>query len=108
MKIVDESKLCEPLFWRNNSINAWCITRSIGTKADRKYCTDNEIWLGIYDKPYYRQKIHLHITCWGGMGKYIFKDFYDMSKIESEQDLEIHEETLKLLNMLIDEGIVYV
>lgn len=43
LEVGDESKICEPLFWRNNAVNAWCISRSIGTDADRKFCNDNEI-----------------------------------------------------------------
>lgn len=106
MEVADESKLCEPLFWRNNVINAWCISRSIGTDADRRFCADNTIWLGIYDKPYYRRRIHFHAGCWGGMAKYEFKNFFDSKEVENERDLETQEETLKILNMLLDEGII--
>lgn len=106
MEVADESKLCEPLFWRNDVINAWCISRSIGTDADRRFCADNEIWFGIYDKPYYRRRIHFHASCWGGMAKYEFKNFFDMKEVENERDLETQEETLKILNMLLDEGII--
>lgn len=106
MEVADESKLCEPLFWRNDVINAWCISRSIGTDADKKYCNDNEIWLGIYDKPYYGRRVHFYASCWGGMGSYRFKEFFNIKEIESEKDLETQEETLKILNILLDEGIV--
>lgn len=67
LEVGDESKICEPLFWRNNVINAWCISRSIGTDVDRKFCNDNEIWIGIYDEPYYHRRVHIHVNCWGGM-----------------------------------------
>ena len=33
--VNDRSKIKEPLFWRNDVINAWCISKSIGTDADR-------------------------------------------------------------------------
>lgn len=106
LEVGDESKICEPLFWRNNVINAWCISRSIGTDADRKFCNDNEIWIGIYDEPYYRRRVHIHVNCWGGMGKYKFCDFYNYKEIENERDLQTQEKLLEVLNMLIDEGIL--
>ena len=68
--VNDRSKIKEPLFWRNDVINAWCISKSIGTDADRKYCTDNSVWIGIYDKPYYHHEVHYYCTCWGGMVGY--------------------------------------
>lgn len=73
--VKDRSKIKEPLFWRNNVINAWCILKSIGTDADRRFCDDNEVWIGIYDKPYYRHEVHYHCTCWGGMGDITSRSF---------------------------------
>lgn len=106
LEVGDESKICEPLFWRNNVVNAWCISRSIGTDADKKFCNDNEIWIGIYDEPYYRRRVHIHVNCWGGIGKYEFCDFYNYKEIENERDLKTQEKLLEVLNMLIDEGIL--
>ena len=40
------------------------------------------------------------------MAKYEFKNFFDMKEVENERDLETQEETLKILNMLLDEGII--
>lgn len=104
--VNDCSKIKEPLFWRNDVINAWCISKSIGTDADRKYCTDNSVWIGIYDKPYYRHEVHCYCTCWGGMGKYNFKKFFDYQEIETEKDLETQETLLQYINQLLDEGIL--
>ena len=106
MIVVDETKLCEPLFWRNNVINAWCISKSIGSNADRRFCSDNGIWFGIYDKPYYGKRVHFDATAWGGMAKYVFKEFFNPKEIENERDLETQEEALKVLNMLLDEKII--
>lgn len=106
--VKDQSKIKEPLFWRNNVINAWCINRSIGTDADRRFCCDNEVWIGIYDKPYYRHIVHFHTSCWGGMGKYKFKEFFNMKEIENERDLETQEVLLQIVNQLLDEGILEV
>lgn len=104
--ILDRSRICKPLFWRNNVINAWCISGSVGTDADRRYAADNEYWIGIYDKPYYRKMIHYHCYCWGGMGSYKFKEFFNMKEIENERDLQTQEKLLEIINKLIDEGIL--
>ena len=52
LDIGDEIKVCEPLFWRNDVVHAWCISKSIGSDRDRRFGSDNEIWIGIYDKKY--------------------------------------------------------
>jgi hypothetical protein len=104
--VADRTKICKPLFWRNPIINAWCISRSIGSDDDRRYGTDNSVWIGIYDKPYYNKYIHYHCSCWGDMGNYEFKKFFDYSEIENELDLETQESLLETINQLLDEGIL--
>ena len=106
--VKDQTKIQEPLFWRNNVINAWCISRNIGTDADRRFCCDNEVWIGIYDKPYYRHRVHFHTNCWGGMARYQFKEFFNIKEIEHERDLETQETLLQFINQLLDEGILEV
>lgn len=108
LKVGDESKINEPLYWRNNVVNAWCISKSIGTDQDRRYGTDNEYWIGVYDKPYYNHRVHAHCNCWGGMGTYRFNKFYRDKDIEHENDLQTQEELLRTINMLIDEGILVI
>ena len=56
LSVGDESKIKESLFWRNNVINAWCISGTVGTDKDIQYGTDNEFWICIYDKPYYNSR----------------------------------------------------
>ena len=106
LKIIDESKISEPLFWRNNVIGAWCISKSVGTVADWQFSTDNEIWLGIYDRCYRGSRIHFRVSAYGGMCSYSFNRFYDPSEIESELDFKTHEECLRILNYLLDEQIL--
>ena len=108
LKVGDESKIKEPLFWRNNVINAWCINRIIGTDDDVKYGTDNHIWIGIYDKPYYNRRIHVRCSCYGGMCFYKFDKFFRYEDIEYENDFKTQEELLRTVNMLIDEGILVI
>ena len=50
LDIGDETKVREPLFWRNDVVHAWCISKSIGSDRDRRFGSDNGIWVGIYDK----------------------------------------------------------
>lgn len=42
LQIVDRSRICEPLFWRNDIIGAWCISREIGSKKDIESPTKKE------------------------------------------------------------------
>lgn len=106
LKIGDEYKIKKPLFWRNNIINAWCINGTVGTYQDIKYCTYNEFWIGIYDKPYCNSRIRAYCNCWGGMGTYKFDKFFRPEDIECENDLKVQEELLKTINHLIDERIL--
>lgn len=106
LKVGDESQIKEPLFWRNNVINAWCISKLIGTDDDVKYGTDNDIWIGIYDKPYYNRRIHVRCSCYGGMCFYKFDKFFRYEDIEYENDLKTQEELLRIINHLIDERIL--
>lgn len=106
LKIRDESKISEPLFWRNNVINAWCISRCIGTDADIRYGSNNELWIGIYDEPYHGKRFHVKCHSFGGMRVYDFKKFFDEKEIKNENDLKLQEELLDTINHLIDEGIL--
>ena len=108
LQILDRSKICEPLFWRNNVINAWCISENTAkTFEDYEYGTYNEYWIGIYDedKPV-KNKIRVECSAYGGMCKYKFKHFFDYKDIETEEDLEIQEKLLSKVNQLIDMGIL--
>ncbi len=106
LSVGDESKIKEPLFWRNNVINAWCISGTVGTDKDIQYGTDNEFWIGIYDKPYYNSRIRVYCNCLGGMSTYKFNKFFRSEDIEHENDLKVQEDLLKTVNNLIDEGIL--
>ena len=111
LAVKDRSKICEPLFWRNDVINAWCISGSTAknAKEDEYGCYD-EFWLGVYDKDAksYADKIRVKFSAYGGMCHYNFNKFYDYTKIEHEIDLEVQEMFLEKINMLLDEGILEV
>lgn len=107
-KVVDRTYVGLPFFWRNNVIQAWCITGSAGTKSDEEFGTNNEFWIGIYDEDAkaYAGKFRCDFTSYGGMCSYKFNQFFNEKDIECENDLRIQEMFLEKINMLIDSGII--
>lgn len=71
--IKDRSQVCAPLFWRNDVISAWCISGHAGSKADERFSTDNEYWIGIYDEDSkaYKGKFRFEFSTYGGMCGYV-------------------------------------
>ena len=103
LKINDRDKICEPLFWRNNVVSAWCVSETtIKNHKDSEYGTYNEYWIGIYDN----DKIRVNCSAFGGMAHYKFKKFFDYQEIDNELDLEIQEKLLSKVNELLDEKIL--
>ena len=58
----------EPLFWRNEGIKAWCISRGVGRGPSG--ASESTFWVGVYDK---RNKIRFYFTCMEDMCGYNFK-----------------------------------
>ena len=111
LTVKDRSKICEPLFWRNNVVNAWCISGStVKSAKEDEYCCYDEFWLGVYDEDAkaYAGKVKVNFSAYGGMCNYNFNKFYDYRKIENEADLEVQEMFLEKINVLLDEGILEV
>lgn len=107
--VGDRSKICKPLFWRNNAIKGWCISGNTAkTRADHDFGTYNEFWIGIYDDdaPSYKGKFRFNFSSYGGMCGFEFDKFFDMSDIENEDDLRVQEAFMEKINYLIDEGII--
>ena len=105
---VNRAKLSEKPFWRNNVIDAWCLTGSTAKNSkDSEYGTYNSFWLGVYDEDAkaYAGKIRVTFDSYGGMCSYNFKKFFDYKDIENEMDLEIQEKFIEVMNQLIDEGV---
>ena len=106
--ILDRTQLKEPMFWRNNVIDAWCISKSIGSAKDKRFCTDNSVWIGIYDEDAkaYKNKVRYSCDCYGGMCSYQFDKFFDPSDIENDNDFASQVFLLETINNLIDLGIL--
>jgi hypothetical protein len=102
LQVGDRSKICEPLFWYNNAVNAWCISGSVGKFEDA------EFWIGIYDDdaPAYKGKFRFNFSTYMGMCNYTFEKFYDKTEIENNYDWQIQEKFLGVINHLLDEGIL--
>lgn len=96
--IVDRTRITSKPFWRNNVINAWCLTGKAG---------GNNYWIGIYDEdaPQHAGKIRIYFTAYYDMCGYIFEEFYNPGCIENEDDFMIQEKFLKQINELIDNGV---
>lgn len=106
----DRSKIGKPVFWRNNVIDAWCITTDTAKNgADYTYGTYDSFWLGIYDDnaEHFAGKLRFWFDSYGGMCDYNFTKFYKESEILDEMDLEIQEKALEIFNQLIDDGVLY-
>lgn len=107
--VANREKVGEPIFWRNNVINAWCISLNTAKNSkDMEFGTYDEFWLGIYDEDAksYAGKVRYHFSAYGGMCSYNFNKFFDYTEIENEMDLEIQEKAMEKLNQLIDEGVL--
>lgn len=105
--ILDEERLHQSPFWRNNIVHAWCLSGSAG----EGFYSDNaidEYWIGFYDAdaPAFAGKIKISVSSCEGMCNYIFDTFYNPEDIENLADLEIQEKLLDRMNWLLEEGIV--
>jgi hypothetical protein len=104
--IIDFERLKQPPFWRNNVVNAWCLSDGTG-----KGCYGGSIdsyWIGFYDQDAksHAGKIKLSCTSYEDVCSYNFTKFFDYNEIEYEFDLELQEKLLDIINWLIDEKII--
>lgn len=107
--ILDYDRLHEPPFWRNDVIQAWCLSEDTAkTLWDYNFLTYNSYSIRFYDKDAkaYAGKIKMDCSSYGGMCGYNFRTFFNPKSIECEDDLEIQEKLLNRINWLIDEGII--
>lgn len=104
--ILDYDRLCQPPFWRNNVVQAWCLSGGSGKGLYIKWI--DSYWIGFFDKDAkeYSGKIILDCTTMEEMCSYNFESFFDPKEIKNEVDLELQEKLLEKINWLIDEGII--
>ncbi len=108
LKVKDRSLVCEPLFSRNNVVQAWCIVGRAWGPSDNRYHMDNEFWIGVYDEDAreHAGEFQFSISAYGGMALYDFQKFFQAEDIECENDMVIQEKFLDTINRLIDMGIL--
>ena len=104
--ILDYDRLHKPPFWRNDVIQAWCLSGGSGKGLYGGWV--DSYWIGFYDEDAksYAVKIRLNCTAMEEMCSYNFKKFFDYTEIENEIDLELQEKLLERINWLIDEEII--
>ena len=104
--IIDYDKLTQEPFWRNNIINAWCLSGGSGEGFYGGYI--DSYWIGFYDNDAksYAGKIRLKCCAMEEMCSYNFKSFFNEKEIENEWDLQLQEKLLEVINWLIDERII--
>lgn len=98
--VLDFKRLKQPPFWRNNVINAWCLSGGTGRGLFGGYI--DSYWIGFYDDG----RIKLECTSYEDMCSYKFNKFFNFSEIDTETDLELQEKLLERINWLIDEKII--
>lgn len=104
LKILDWDRL-KKYTWFNEAMKKtgkwWCHLE--GCNIGGKYDDTDEFWIGFNKE---NNKIDYSFTCWEGMGSYDFNEFYKENEIENKYDLQVQVNTIKYLNMLIDEKIL--
>lgn len=105
LRILDWERLKKKT-WPNIAMSAtgewWCII--IGCHpCDPMYDDEDECWIGFRRED---DKIKCEFSCFSGMCTYDFETFYDPEVIENQYDINVHVNTIKWLNKMIDEGIL--
>lgn len=104
LKILNWSRLKE-FTWNNEALKStgtwWCHME--GCNLDGKYDDSSEFWIGFREED---NCIHCSWTCYEGMCRYIFKEFYKIGDIENDYDMNVQVNTIRWLNEMIDGGIL--
>ena len=106
LKILDWERLKQKT-WLNEAMAKddkapwWCHLEGSNGGG---WCDDaDEFWIGFSEST---NEIAFHFTCYEGMCHYNFNEFYKMSEIDNEWDMNVQVNTMRWLNMMIDEGIL--
>lgn len=91
--IIKQKYIYPFIFWYNDYIKAWCTTFSYGD-ISAGFC--------MYDNDSCGYWIHDASDGW----KPEPTEFYNPNEIHYEEELKIQEDFLKLINWLLDEGVV--
>ena len=105
LKILDWGKLKERT-WHNNAMlsgNWWCHLEGSQKEGQPYNDEDDEFWIGFNED---NDKIEYDFTSYGGLCLYKFRKFYDGNTIENKYDMQVQANTIRWLNMMIDDGVL--
>lgn len=92
--------------WQNQAMKKtgtwWCHLEGSNLPG-KKYEEDDEFWIGFREED---GKIDCNFSCYEGMCRYKFDEFYNVDEIENRFDMQVQVNTIIWLNMMIDEGIL--
>lgn len=102
LRVIDKTKIKEPLFHRNNVTSTWMIAETtVKSKQDIMYGTYNEYQIQVSDD----YEISVSCNTYGGMSGYVFEEFFNTADISCKIDLEIQKKLIGKINFLIDNDI---
>ncbi len=104
LKILDWGRLKKKTWFNKAMLSGtwWCHLEGCNTE-DQPYDDEDEFWIGFNED---NDKIACHFTSYGGMCGYNFSVFYRSKDIENKYDMMVQVNTIRWLNMMIDEGIL--
>ena len=104
LKILDWNKLKKKTWFNHAMLSGswWCHLEGCH-KPGEKYDDFDEFWIGFNED---NNTIDCHFYSNDGICGYDFKQFYDVRYIENQYDMWLQVNTIRWLNMMIDEGII--
>ena len=106
--ILNYDRLHEHPFWRNDVVQAWCLSDGSGRGLYGDWI--DSYWIGFYDQDAksYAGQIILKCSSYEDMCNYNFAKFFDYDEIENEVDLELQKKLLERINLKIEDNhIIY-
>ena len=103
LKILDWNRLKQET-WYNKAMtsgNWYCHLE--GCNLSGRYDDESSFWIGFNKN---NNKIDCHFSCYDGMCRYSFDNFYQMKDIENRLDMNVQVNAIRWLNQMIDEKIL--
>lgn len=103
-KVLNWDKLKEKT-WLNNAMNngPWYCHLEGSQGKNEKYNDEDEFWIGFNEST---GEVKYHFSSYEGMCHYNFTSFYSSRSIQNKYDMNVQVNTLRFLNMLLDEHII--
>lgn len=104
LKILDWDRL-KKACWHNDAMLSgswWCHLEGCQLEG-KPYNDEDEFWIGFREED---NKVRCHFTSYGGMCGYNFNNFYSPRSVENDYDVRVQVNTIRWLNMMIDEKIL--